>query len=111
MLWKDLGVKQLHAGFNIDNTLVIVPSVATNTRDTNHWWRFASCKTLGLRLLEWFYQDMQFHFKHFKAENRTLLFNSLHGKLEVTTTMKSCNTPETTWGCGIHCLQTLLENG
>lgn len=30
---------------------------------------------------------------------------------EVTTIMKSCNTPETMWGCGIHCLQTLSENG
>lgn len=111
MLWKDLGVKQLRVGFSSDDTLVTVPSVATNTRDTNHWWRFTSCKTLGLRLLEWFYQDEQFHFKHFKAETRTLPFSSLHSKLEVTTTMKSCNTPETAWGCGIHCLQTLLENG
>lgn len=71
-------------------------------------WKFNSCKTLRLHLPQGFYQ---FHFKHFEARTKALSSSSLHGKLEVTTKMKPCNTPETMWDCGIHCLQTLLENG
>lgn len=56
MLWKDSGVKQLHVGFSIDDTLVTVPAVAKNTRGTSHWWRFVSHRTLEPCLLEWFYQ-------------------------------------------------------
>lgn len=107
-LWKDLGVQELCAEFHIDDPLETGPLVATHSRGIRHRWKFNACKTLGLRLPQWFYQ---LHFKHFEARTKTPSSSSLHGKLEVTTKMKPCNTPETTWDCGIHCLQTLLENG
>lgn len=91
-----------------DNPLETGPLVATHSKGSRHRWKFNSCKTLGLHLPQGFYQ---FHFKHFEARTKTLSSSSVHGKLEVRTKLKPCNTPETMWDCGIHCPRTLLENG
>lgn len=94
-LWKDLGVQQMCAEFPTDDPLETGPLVPRHSKGIRHQWKFNSCKPLGLHLPQGLYQ---FHFKHFEARTKTLSSSSLHGKLEVTTKMKPCNTPET---CGI----------